>query len=816
MSVGLILDIAVSGTVYGYDKLYSYKLPSDVNGDNIKGKRVLVPFGNGNRKRVALVVNTREGELSKLKPITSVIDETPLLSEEMLCLLLWLKETTLCTYFDALRCLIPSALSVNFERKYQLAENVPDDIILTEEENNLLSSLKSSKNQKEFDLLLDTSSNPSKKNVVNSLIDKDVIIELDRVKRKIKDNTLTTFRLSEEYLSGEIKSELTPKQKKVAEVLSENECASAKELCYLCNISETTVKNMLKKGILTEYEYEVILPSDAVATENPKDIILSPEQQNAFSEISSKIDENKPAGALLFGVTGSGKTSVFIKLIEYTLSKGKNVILLIPQISLTPQTVNRFQSLFGDTVAVLHSNLSLSQRMNEYKRIQNGDAKIVIGTRSAVFAPLKNIGLIIMDEEDERTYKSEMSPRYHARDVAIKRCGIHNSVLVMASATPSVESFYFAEENRFSLIKMKDRYTGSVLPDVKIVDMGDEMSSGNISNFSDTLCEEINYNLEHGEQTILLLNRRGYHTYISCPVCREPLSCPNCNIPMTYHKTNGTVICHYCGYQKPFEEKCEACGHDHMKKMGLGTQKVEDELSELFPDARILRMDTDTTYSRYSYETKFKEFSEGKYDIMIGTQMIAKGLDFPNVTLVGVISVDKALFSGDFRGYERTFSLITQVVGRSGRGEKHGRAILQTFVPDHYVLNLAADQDYEGFYKQEISVRKALIYPPFCDICVVGFSSLIEKDAENATKIFADEMARQLSEITPDFPMRVLGPSKAILGRINGKYRYKLIIKTKNTKCFREYISKVYSRMFEYKNFSNVSIYVDINGDIGL
>lgn len=816
MSVGLILDIAVSGTVYGYDKLYSYKLPSDVNGDNIKGKRVLVPFGNGNRKRVALVVNTREGELSKLKPITSVIDETPLLSEEMLCLLLWLKETTLCTYFDALRCLIPSALSVNFERKYQLAENVPDDIILTEEENNLLSSLKSSKNQKEFDLLLDTSSNPSKKNVVNSLIDKDVIIELDRVKRRIKDNTLVTFHLSEEYLSGEIKSELTPKQKKVAEVLSENECASAKELCYLCNISETTVKNMLKKGILTEYEYEVILPSDAVATENPKDIVLSKEQQNAFSEISSKISENKPSGVLLFGVTGSGKTSVFIKLIEYTLSMGRNVILLIPQISLTPQTVNRFQSLFGDTVAVLHSNLSLSQRMNEYKRIQNGDAKIVIGTRSAVFAPLKNIGLIIMDEEDERTYKSEMSPRYHARDVAIKRCGIHNSVLVMASATPSVESFYFAEENRFSLIKMKDRYTGSVLPDVKIVDMGDEMSSGNISNFSDTLCEEINYNLEHGEQTILLLNRRGYHTYISCPVCREPLSCPNCNIPMTYHKTNGTVICHYCGYQKPFEEKCEACGHDHMKKMGLGTQKVEDELSELFPDARILRMDTDTTYSRYSYETKFKEFSEGKYDIMIGTQMIAKGLDFPNVTLVGVISVDKALFSGDFRGYERTFSLITQVVGRSGRGEKHGRAILQTFVPDHYILNLAAEQDYEGFYKQEISVRKALIYPPFCDICVVGFSSLIEKDTENAAKIFADEMARQLSEITPDFPMRVLGPSKAILGRINGKYRYKLIIKTKNTKCFREYISKVYSRMFEYKNFSNVSIYIDINGDIGL
>ncbi len=816
MSVGLILDIAVSGAVYGYDKLYSYKLPAEFDGNGIKGKRVLVPFGNGNRKRIALVVDVREGEVSKLKPISSVIDETPLLSDEMLSLLLWLKETTLCTYFDALRCLIPSAMSVNFERKYSLSENIPEDTVLTDEEKNLLKSLSECKNQKEFDILLDTTSNPSKQNTVNSLIDKDVIIELDRVKRKIKDNTQTVFSLSEQYLSGETVYNLTAKQKKVADVLSENECASAKELCYLCNISETTVKNMLKKGILTETEYEVVLPSDAVATENPKDIILSDEQQNAFLEVSSLIQKNKPSGALLFGVTGSGKTSVFIKLIDYTLSMGKTVILLIPQISLTPQTVNRFQSLFGDTVAVLHSNLSLSQRMNEYKRIKNGDAKIVIGTRSAVFAPLSDIGIIIMDEEDERTYKSEMSPRYHARDVAIKRCGTHNAVLLMASATPSVESFYFAKENRFSLIRMKERYNLSDLPDVRIVDMGDEISSGNISNFSDTLCEEINYNLEHGEQTILLLNRRGYHTYISCPVCREPLSCPNCNIPMTYHKPNGMVICHYCGHQTPFEEKCPSCGHDHMKKMGIGTQKVEDELSELFPNARILRMDTDTTYSRYSYETKFREFSEGKYDIMIGTQMIAKGLDFPNVTLVGVVSVDKALFSGDFRGYERTFSLITQVVGRSGRGEKHGRAILQTFVPDHYVLNLAAEQNYEGFYNQEIALRKALIYPPFCDICVVGFSSLIEKDAENASKIFADEMSRKLSEITPDFPMRVLGPSKAILGRINGKYRYKLIIKTKNTKTFREYISKVYAKMFEYKNFSNVSIYVDINGDIGL
>ncbi|MGN0654743.1 MAG: primosomal protein N' [Oscillospiraceae bacterium] len=816
MSDGLILDVAVSGTVYGYDKLYSYKATSDLADIAQKGKRVLVPFGNGNRKRVALIVNTREGDTAKLKPIASVIDETPLLSDEMTELLVWLKETTLCTYFDALKCIIPSALGVNFSRKYKLTDNPPADFSLSEDEQLLYTALLSCKKQKEFDLLLDFSANRQKQAVVKSLLEKGLIEEEESVKRKIKDNTVTTYRLSDDFLSGNIKANITPKQKKVVEVLEQNEAASAKEICYLCNVSEVTVKNMVKNGVLTEFEYEVILPSKAVATENINDIVLSDEQDKAYTKISSLIDKNTPSGVLLFGVTGSGKTSVFIKLIEHTLKEGKTVILLIPQISLTPQTVSRFCNLFGDTVAVFHSNLSLSQRMNEYKRINNGDAKIVIGTRSAIFAPLKNIGLIIMDEEDERTYKSEMSPRYHARDVAKKRSAMHNSVLVMASATPSVESFFYAKNNRYTLVELKNRYTQAPLPDVKIVDMGDEASNGNISNFSDTLCEEINYNLSHNEQTILLLNRRGYHTYISCPKCRETLSCPNCSIPLTYHKVNGMVICHYCGYQTEFTEKCPSCGHDRMKKMGVGTQKVEDEISSLFPDARILRMDTDTTCSRFSYENKFKAFANGEYDIMIGTQMIAKGLDFPNVTLVGVISVDKALFSGDFRGYERTFSLITQVVGRGGRGEKSGRAILQTFVPDHYVLNLAANQDYEGFYSQEIAVRKALIYPPYCDICVVGFSSLIEKDAENAALIFEGEMKKQLGDIPHDFPMRVLGPSRAVLGKINGKYRYKIVIKTKNTESFRKYIGSVYARMFEYKNFSNVSVYIDINGDIGL
>lgn len=490
--------------------------------------------------------------------------------------------------------------------------------------------------------------------------------------------------------------------------------------------------------------------------------------------------------------------------------------MLIPEISLTPQMVDKFQSLFGDMVSVMHSNLSLSRRLNEYKRVKSGRAKIVVGTRSAVFAPLENIGLIIMDEEGERTYKSESSPRYNAKDIAKKRCVTHNAVLLMASATPSIESYYYAKTNRYKLFTMKRRYTGDRLPHVEILDLAAEGFYGSSSTFTEKLVEEININLERGEQSILLLNRRGYYTFISCCDCKEPVVCPNCSVPLTYHKVNNKLICHYCGHTQDMINVCPKCGKNHLKLTGIGTQKVEDEIASLFPDARILRMDADTTYSRYAYEKNFKAFEKGEYDIMLGTQMIAKGLDFPNVTLVGVVSIDKALFSGDFRSYERTFSLITQVVGRCGRGEKQGRAFIQTYVPDHYVINLAAEQNYIGFYEQESAMRKALIYPPFCDTCLIEFASEYESAADNASKAFVDMMRQKIADENIKLPLRVLGPAKCTYERINGKYRYRIVMKCRNNKEFRGFVSDLYKNVFKMKEFANVQTFVDINGDISL
>ena len=529
-----------------------------------------------------------------------------------------------------------------------------------------------------------------------------------------------------------------------------------------------------------------------------------------------QIKEKKPAVFLLHGVTGSGKTSVFEKLIYDTIQLGQQALLLIPEIGLTPQVLSRFRSLFGERVAVIHSGLSLGQRLDEYKRIKRGEADIVIGTRSAVFAPLDNIGIIIIDEEGERSYKSDSSPRYLAHDIAKRRCVEHSCVLLLASATPSIESYYLAERGVYRLLELKKRYSSNPLPEVSIVDMNEERTVGNSSEFSRRLVDEVNANLKRGEQSILLLNRRGYHTIMSCVDCFQPIYCPNCSVPLTYHKKNGKLMCHYCGYAGDEPETCPVCGSSRMKRMGFGTQKLEEELGELFPTARILRMDADTTFSRYSYEKGFNAFRDGEYDIMIGTQMIGKGLDFPNVTLVGVLSVDKALYNGDFRSYERTFSLIAQVVGRGGRGERSGRAILQTFMPDHYVMNLAAEQDYKGFYSEEIAIRRAMIFPPICDMCIFCFAGLTEPDTKRGADAIIALMNVRLRELQPKTPVRVLGPVKASYGRLGGKYRYRIIMKCKNSAEMRGFISGILTEGAKLPEMRNVTFYADMNGDVGV
>ncbi len=802
-------SVAVSNTTYGYDKIYDYLIPDELEGHVFAGGRVLVPFGRANRKRVAVVLATKElSEDEKntgFKQIISVIDKEPLLNEEMLDLLSWISEMTFCTYFEAFKTLIPIGLSVNFTQKYEIVrENIPDINVLSENAAKLWK---------------DICENPdcideAKYHELDELVVQGFLTEKDNIKQKKRDDTIKMVRLTEHY--SEYSDGLSEKQSKVVELLENCGAAAVKEVFYICSVTQSVITTLKKKGVIESFEYEVIYDPDITSDEDPDRIILSDEQQKCFDGISKLIDKNQPDAALMYGVTGSGKTSVFVKLIKYVLDKGRTVMMLIPEISLTPQIVDKFNSLFGNLVSVMHSNLSISQRLNEYKRVKSGKAKIVVGTRSAVFAPLENIGLIIMDEEGERTYKSEASPRYNARDVAKKRCVTHNAVLLMASATPAIESYYYAEQGRYKLFTLEKRYSSDKLPDVEIIDLARDGFYGNSSIFSERLVDEININLERSEQVILLLNRRGYYTFISCCDCKSPVICPNCSVPLTYHKVNDKLMCHYCGHMEDMRSTCPQCGKNHMKLTGTGTQKVEDEVAGLFPNARILRMDADTTYSRYAYEKSFKAFGNGEYDIMLGTQMIAKGLDFPNVTLVGVISIDKALFSGDFRSYERTFSLLTQVVGRSGRGEKQGRAFIQTYVPNHYVINLAAEQNYIEFYSQESAMRKALLYPPFCDTCLLEFSSENENAADKASKCFVDMMKKKIAAENIKIPLRVLGPAKCIYEKINGKYRYRIIIKCKNNEVFRKFIGDLYKEVFKMKEFAKVKTFLDINGDISI
>ncbi len=815
-----VAKVAVSQASYSYDQLYSYHIPSEIKAEVKPGMRVLVPFGKGNRRIIGFVARTYEESVynEKVKPIISVVDSESLVNDEMMDIIFWLKENTFCTYYDAFKAAVPSGFAYVHKKHYSLVNTYIDESSLDEREMSVISFMRSTGSQREIDNFLDDRSNEQVFRAVQSLIDKGFIEVNDLFKRRVGDETVKMVRLTDEYLNGELSCELTPKQKKCAELLEDYECASVKEICYMTGCTQSIIKALADKGAVFTFDYQVMRGAigDITDREDPDSIVLNEEQSAAFDGIASLMDADKSAGAVLYGITGSGKTSVFIKLIQRAVTAGKTAMLLVPEISLTPQMLTKFKRLFGEQIAVIHSSLSMGQRTDEFKRIRNGEARIVIGTRSAVFAPLSDIGVIIMDEEGEPSYKSDSAPRYHARDVAIQRCGHHNAVLVMASATPSLESFYYAKKGRFGLFELRHRFSEAKLPEVRIIDMQQEAADGNGGLLSRELIEGLGETLARREQAILLLNRRGHSTYISCMDCRQPISCPNCQLPLTYHKKNDRYMCHYCGYTMDNINRCPACGSDKLKVSGVGTQKVEDELARLFPKARLLRMDADTASSRYSYEKNFKAFEDHEYDIMLGTQMIAKGLDFPDVTLVGVVSLDKALFTGDYRSYERTFSLLTQVAGRCGRGIKPGKAYIQTFVPEHYVIELAAKQDYDEFFNEEAALRKTLTYPPYCDICVFGFSSPMESKAVQAAKWTTERIARYIRENEVSFPLRALGPSPCTLEVLNNRYRYRLILKSKNTKQFRDMIKTVLQDFYRNRDLSKVRIYADINGDVGL
>ncbi len=811
------VGVAVEKAAYHFDKLYTYQVPHGISLPKV-GCRVVVPFGGKNAYRTGFVLSLQQGEESdSIKPLLRVLDEDPLLSEEMVKLALWMKEHTFCTLYDACKTMLPAGVQMQLVNYYRGGDPALVDALPVDFPEHLACLCRALQKEKgsftEDTLTAKYGLSPDGKDLEDLVKQGLVQVEREAV-RRMGDATLQMAQLTPLGESEEVAKSFTKKQKSVWDLLTQVGRASVKEVCYYTGVTQAVVNTMAKKGFLSVTCEEAFrTPHDRLLQGDKREIVLSDSQNTVYGTLCDLLEQPAPAAALLYGVTGSGKTSVYLKLIDKAMADipQKGIIVMVPEISLTPQAVAIFKGRYGSKVAVFHSRLSMGQRLDEWKRVKKGMATIVVGTRSAVFAPLENISLIVMDEEQEHTYKSESSPRFHARDVARFRAAHHNALLLLASATPSVESFAKAKSGIYTLCPLKERFGNAVLPRVTLVDMKEEWQRGNATAFSTPLLTLLEQVLEEKKQAILLLNRRGYHTYISCSECGKVLECDDCSISMTYHRDNNRMMCHYCGASAPLPSKCPSCGGDIMKMTGLGTQKAQEQLETLLPNARILRMDADTTLSRYSHEEKLEAFAKGEYDILIGTQMVAKGLDFPNVSLVGVLTADHMLHSNDYRAYERGFALLTQVIGRAGRADRSGRAVIQTAEPDHELIELSQSQDYDSFFNQELQIRKMMQYPPYCDICLVGFVGT----SEEKTRLAAHTMLNLLKEAVQGeyshLPLKILGPSPAQVVRVGGKYRYRMLIKCKNNKDFRAMMAQALKAFGTAKGLSGTTAFVDIN-----
>ncbi|WP_343252501.1 replication restart helicase PriA [Ligaoa zhengdingensis] len=817
MAGQLLAKIAVEKAAYHFDKLYDYLVPEAYRDKVRPGCRVTVPFGAGNRRRQGVVLALEEAgegaDLSRLKPFALLLDDGAALGPELLELAGWLRENTFCTWFDAVRTLLPPGLGYRLDLTLRTAPEPPGDPDALADDMRALFSFVRGRGRvsrgrlcEAFGLLPDAPA-------LEALLAGGWLLGEESARRKIGDDTVTMARLTPdaEDRIGELK--LTVKQRAVVELLQSAGTASVREIGYFTGTTRAVAAALGQKGLVEFFKAPPPRAPLADGDAPPPPLALTGGQQRAYEGLSALYRQGEAAVSLLYGVTGSGKTSVYLRLIEDVVADGRQVIVLVPEISLTPQTIGAFTARFGPRVAILHSALSMGERLEQWKRIRAGEVSIAVGTRSAVFAPFENIGLILIDEEQESAYKSESSPRYHAREVAKHRILRHSAQLVLCSATPSVESYYHAMTGRYRLFTLTERFGHALLPEVEVVDMDGELREGNLSGVSHALGTAIAENLADGRQTILLLNRRGYNTLVKCQNCNTAVTCPHCSIGLVYHQANGRLMCHYCGYSRALAQRCEVCGSDYVKYAGEGTQRLEKELHTLFPSARVLRMDADTTMAKHAYEQRFERFAQGDYDIMVGTQMVAKGLNFPNVTLVGVLAADSTLFGDNFKSEERTFSLLTQVVGRSGRGSLHGRAYIQTHFPENEIFRLAARQDYEGFYQREIATRRLMLYPPFCTLCAVGFTGLEEGAVRAGAQAFLRELTRTARQDYPALPLRVLGPTPGVVPKVGGKYRYKLIIKCKNTRDFRAMLAQVLIWFGRRPEGRKVSAYADLYFD---
>ena len=811
--------VAVAKAIYAIDKPYDYLVPAELEERLTPGMRVLVPFAAGNRGSDGLVLSLYDAPSAgpALKSIQAALDEEPVLDGGAIQLALWMRERYFCTVYDCVKAMLPAGLyfslrdcvairpGVDREAAYAAAEGMSSAVQLVE----LLWSWGGRGDMEQIRLAFGTRDpNPA----IRRLVDAGVAALETAAQRAVGDKKekLAVLAVPAEDAMAMVSTrrKTAPLRYAVTELLCTLGAASVKDLCYFTGASSQTLKSLEKSGILTLEQQEVLRRTPLEDVEPAAPPVLNAEQQTAFEGLAQMARQGTPAAALLYGVTGSGKTQVYIRLIQETLDRGRTALVLVPEIVLTPQLLRIFASHFGRQVAVLHSSLRAGERYDEWKRAGRGEARVVIGTRSAIFAPLKNLGLIILDEEQESSYKSENVPRYHARDVAKYRCVQNNALLVLGSATPSVETMFQAQEGRIGLFRLNRRYNQKQMPQVLIADLKEELRQGNAGPVSSVLRRELTENFRREEQAILFLNRRGASRMVSCGECGEVPECPRCSVKLTYHSANNRLMCHHCGFSQALPPACPSCG-GLLNFVGTGTQRVQEELQNLFPWAEVLRMDTDTVSASHPHEELLDRFRTQRVPILVGTQMVAKGLDFENVTLVGVVAPDLSLYVDDFRAGERTFSLLTQVVGRAGRGEKQGRAVIQTFTPGNDVICCAARQDYDSFYRREIELRRLRNDPPFAQHVVVTASGLEEGAVLRCCVRLRRTLERELPKLSATW--QLLGPAPAAVARVNNRYRYRLTLTGQPDQGFRNLLSYLLRAASKDKENKGVSVYADVD-----
>ncbi|MBQ9166769.1 MAG: primosomal protein N' [Oscillospiraceae bacterium] len=819
LKTALCCKVAVAAATYAIDKPYTYLVPDSFQQSIQPGLRVIVPFGRGNRRSEGVILEVRE-EMpeGRLKWISAILDQQPVVDQEGIRLAIWMRDRCFCTVYDAIKAMLPAGLYYDLQDSYEISaaadpEKLRESIEASSLAERVYTLLQNAGGRMQKRALCEAFGPVDPTKGLKVLLEAGVIRLETSAKRGVgdKNEEIAMLAVSADEAVEAVSKGRSNLRKAVVKLLSEVGSAAAKDIEYFTGAKKKTLRELEEMGLITLFQREVFRRPELDDVARQPAPTLNEEQQTACDGLEGLLFEEKAHCALLYGVTGSGKTAVYINLIHRTLALGKSAMVLVPEIGLTPQLLRQFAAQFGDQVAVLHSSLAAGERYDEWKRAKRGDAKVVIGTRSAVFAPVQNLGLIVLDEEQEASYKSENTPRYHTRDVAKYRCSQNRALLVLGSATPSVESMYFAKSGKYHLYTLTQRYNCHEMPNVLISDTRNELRTGNGSSISTLLRHELEQNLERGEQSILFLNRRGSSRMVICAECGQVPQCDRCSVKLTYHKANGRLMCHYCGHSEPLPECCPECGGPLVFE-GVGTQKVEEELQELFPDTPIMRMDADTISAAHTHRQLLRQFEEEKIPILIGTQMVAKGLDFENVTLVGVIDADLTLYVDDFRAGERTFSLITQVVGRAGRGSREGRAVIQTFTPKNEIITAAAHQDYDSFYEQEIALREIRRFPPFEDLFLITVSGPEEGDVLRCTMRLREGLtAWQNSPVMRENPFTVLGPAPAPVLKVNGRYRYRLTVSGENTPAMRAMVAQLLKAAAQDNRNRGLAVYADLN-----